>query len=142
MNRLEKSKQVRRKILSYIKRNPGSHFTQIRKRLELSSGCFARQILKIEKDEKIFSIYDGSRKMFYPISMKDENIPNPMTTTQEKVYDLIKQYPGLSYEDIVKKEGKTRLTFVYHIGKLMKMNLVRREREKGKHHFYVVEREK
>ena len=137
MNRLEKSKQIRRKILSYIRRNPGCHYRQILKRLELSSGSLAYHLLKIEENKNVFAVYDGYWKRFYPISMKDETILDRMTPRQKKIYDLIKKRPGSTYMDIVKKLGKTRPTFVYHTEKLMKMNLIRRELVKGKFHFYV-----
>ena len=142
MNRLEISKQVRRKIHYYIKRNPGSHYSQIMKRLNLSSGRLSYHILKLEEVEKIFVVYEGYWKRSYPISMKGEIIPNPLTQEQMKIYNFIKKHPGLTYESIVKKFGKTRQSFYYHIKKLMKMNLLRRERIKGKHHFYVNEEAK
>jgi len=139
MNRLENSKQIRRKILSHIRRNPGCYFRQILKRLDLSSGSLAYQILKIGEAGKIFAVYDGYLKRFYPISMKDEKIINPMTPKQGQIYNLIKKCPGITYKDIVKKLGKTRQSFLYHIMKLTKMDLVKTKSVRGEFHFYVNE---
>jgi len=139
MNRHEISKQIGKTILSHIRRNPGSHFTHIRERLELSSGSLSYQILNLEEAEKIFAVNDGYRKRFYPISMKDEMIPDPMTPNEEKIFDLIKKRPGITYKDMVKMSGKTRQSFLYHIKKLTKMNLIRAERVSGEFYFYANE---
>jgi len=142
MNRLEISKQMRKKILSYIRRNPGCHFCRIMKRLKLSSGKLTYHILKLEEANKIFAIYDGYWKWFYPISMKGENISKPLTPNQKKIYDLMKKHPGITYKEIEKKFGKTRQSFLYHIKKLTKMNLVKTESVRGEFHFYLTEKEK
>ena len=140
MNRLEISKQVRKKILSYIKRKPGIHFCEILRCLELPTGNLAYHILKLEETKKIFSVYDGYWKRFYSISMKDKRIPNLMSPKQEKIYNFIIKNPGSTYKDILKMYGTSRQTIVYHIRKLRKVNLIRGEREKRTYHFYVNEK--
>jgi len=137
MNRFDISKKVRAKILSYIKRNPGTHFSQILKRLELSSGRLTYHIMKLEEAEKIFAIYEKYWKRFYPISMKDEKIPKPLTPRQKETCDFIRKHPGSTYMELVGKFGKTRQAIIYHMNKLLKMGLVRGERVKNKFHFYV-----
>ena len=142
MNRFDISKKVRGKILSFIKRNPGTHFSRILKRLELSSGRLTYHIMMLTKAEKIFAVYNGYWKRFYPISMKGVKIPDPITPEQVKIYNFIKKRPGSTYKDLVKKFGKSRQSFIYHITKLMKMKLIRGEREKRTYHFYVNEEAK
>ena len=142
MNRIEISKQVRRKILSHIKRNPGCHFLQITRQLKLTTGRLTYHILKLEETKKIFPLYDGYWKRFYPISMKDEKIPNLISPKQEKIYNFIIKNPGSTYKEISKKYGTSRQTIVYHIRKLRKVKLIRGEREKRTYHFYVNEEAK
>jgi len=137
MNRFDISKKVRRKILSYIKRNPGSHFSHILKRLELSSGRLTYHIMKLTEAEKIFAIYNGYWKRFYPMAMKGETIPNPTAPRQKDTCDFIRKHPGATYMDLVGKFGKTRQAIIYHMNKLIKIGLVRGERVKNKFHFYL-----
>ena len=137
MNRLEISKQVRKKILNFIKKNPGIHFSEILRRLNLSSGRLSYHIMKLEEAEKIFAEYKRYWKRFYPISMKDEKIPRSLTPTEMKLIKLIKRRPGSTYMDLVKRCEKTRQSIYFHFKKLTKKGLIRTESIKGKHHFYV-----
>ena len=139
MNRLEIAKQVRQKILNFIKRNPGTHFSEILRRLKLSSGGLIYHLAKLEEAEKIFAEYEKYWKRFYPISMKGEKIPRSLTTMEEKIFKIVERHPGLTYMDLVKRCGKTRQSIYYHFKKLIKIDLIRTERVKGKHHFYVKE---
>ncbi|MDP7265159.1 MAG: winged helix-turn-helix transcriptional regulator [Candidatus Thermoplasmatota archaeon] len=137
MNRLEIAKQVRQKILYFIKRNPGTHFSEILRRLGLSSGRLTYHIMKLEEAGKIFAQYEKYWKRFYPISMKDEMIPKSLTPKEEKIFKLIKRRPGSTYMDLVKQWGTTRQSIYYHFKKLTKMGLIRTESVKGEHHFYA-----
>jgi len=137
MNRLEIAKQVRKKILYFIKRNPGTHFSDILRRLELSSGRLTYHIIKLEEAGKIFAEYEKYWKRFYPISMKDEKIPKSLTPMEEKIFKIVKKHPGSTYMDLVKRFGKTRQLIYYHFKKLTKMGLIRTESVKGEHHFYA-----
>ena len=139
MNPFDISKKVRAKILSYIKRNPGCHFSYILKRLELSSGRLTYHILKLTETEKIFAVYNGYWKRFYPISMKGDKIPEPITPRQKETCDFIRKRPGATYMDLVDKFGKTRQAIIYHMNKLIKIGLIRAERVKNKFHFYIDE---
>ena len=137
MNRLDIAKQVRKKILGHIKRNPGTHFSEIQRRLNLSSGRLTYHLAKLEEAGKIFAEYDGYWKRFYQKSMKGEKIPRSLTPMEEKIFKIVKRHPGLTYVDLVKRCGKTRQAIYFHFRKLIKMDLIRTESVKGKHHFYA-----
>ena len=137
MNRLEIAKQVRKKILNFIKKNPGTHFSDILRRLNLSSGRLTYHIMKLEEAGKIFAQYEKYWKRFYPISMKDEKIPKSLTPMEEKIFKIVKKHPGSTYMDIVKRCDKTRQAIYYHFKKLTKKGFIRTESVKGKHHFYA-----
>ena len=137
MNRLEISKLVRKKILNFIKKNPGTHFSEILRRLNLSSGRLTYHIIMLEEAGKIVAEYDGYWKRFYSISMKDEKIPRSLIPTEMKLIKLVKRRPGSTYVDLVKRWGKTRQSIYFHFKKLIKMGLIRTESVKGEHHFYV-----
>ena len=137
MNRLEIAKQVRKKILNFIKKNPGTHFSDILRRLNLSSGRLTYHIMKLEEAGKIFAQYEKYWKRFYPISMKGEKIPLSLTPTEMKLIKLVRKRPGSTYNDLVKRFGKTRQSIYFHFKKLSKMGMIRTESVKGEHHFYV-----
>ncbi len=137
MNRLDIAKQMRRKILSFIKKNPGTHFSEILRRLKITSGRLTYHIAKLEDGRKIFSKYDDYWKRFYPISAINDTIPKSLTPKQKEILDILNRSPGSTYMDIVKKCGKTRQAIFYHMKKFIKTGHVRIDQVKGKHYFYV-----
>ena len=137
MNRLDIAKKVRRKILAHIKNNPGRHFSEILRRLKLSSGRLTYHILKLEEAEKIFAKYDGYWKRFYPISAVDDEIPESLTPKQAEILRIVGKHPGSTYMKIVDRCGKTRQAIYYHMKKLVETGKIRIDVVKGKHFFYV-----
>ena len=122
MNRLDIAKQVRKTILDFIKRNPGTHYSEIMRRLNLSSGRLAYHLAKLEEAGKIFAEYDGYWKRFYQKSMKGEKIPRSLTPMEEKIFKIVKRHPGLTYVDLVKRCGKTRQLIYYHFNTTVSQN--------------------
>ncbi len=133
----EKSKQLRKNITSYIQKKPGCNYSKIMKHFGLGSSSIAHHMARLEDGNEIFAVSDGHWKRFYPISMKNNHLPNPLTRQEKKIYKSIENRPGSTYKDFMKEFGKTRQSFIYHIKKLTKMNLIRVERVKCKSYFYV-----
>ena len=124
-------------ILAYVDEYPGETFSDIRRALGIPITTFGFHIRKLEKETLILSKSYGNWKRFYPITMKDIPEP-PLTPPTQNIYDMIAEYPGISYKGLVAKVGVSRQAIKFHIKKLLKMKAIRAKWEKGvRYVFYV-----
>ena len=124
-------------ILAYVDEYPGETFSDIRRALGIPRTTFGFHIRKLEKEKLILSKSYGNWKRFYPITM--EVIPEPpLTPPTQNIYDIIAENPGISYKGLVGEIGVSRQAIKFHIKKLLKMNAIRFEREKGGRYIFSV----
>lgn len=108
---------VRGQIYGYIKTNPGVHYNQIRRDIDVKNGTLSYHLRVLEKTELIKSRREGMRyRAFYP---KHMNFPKEqrfrLTDLQIEIINVIKKHPGVNQKDIAKTLQKKPQTINYNI---------------------------
>ena len=137
MNRLENSKQKRKDIVNFITKNPGAHFSGVKRHFGYSTGSLVYQLELLMEGKEIFARYDGFWKRFYPISMRRKRRFIEITPVQKKVVSILEQSPELSIMEIAERMKRTRIDVIYHLKNLVKMGIVRRKKSGRKYVYYL-----
>ncbi len=117
---------VRGQIFGYIKTNPGVHYNQIRRGIDVKNGTLSYHLSVLEKTELIKSRREGLRyRVFYPTGMKfPKNERFRLTEFQISILDVIKENEGINQKEIALKMGKKPQTINYNIKVLAQADLI------------------
>ena len=137
MNRLQKSKRKRTYLVRYITKNPGTHFSEIKRHFGYSTGSLVYQLDQLLDSKEIFARYDGFWKRFYPKSMRRKRIFVEISPMQEVIVKILEKSPGSSFMDIAGKLGRTRQAIMYHLKILVKEGVVRRKKSGRKYVYFL-----
>lgn len=119
--------ETRQKIFNFIKENPGTYYSQIRKELSLAHGVVTHHLNMMETQELVFSKQDRQFRRFYVGGLYKDA---PMVTgVQKKVLDEIRRYPGLSQKQISEHLDLYPMLVSYHVGQLEDLDLVEKKKE-------------
>jgi predicted transcriptional regulator len=107
---------TRGEIFGYIKANPGVHFSEIKRALELKNGSLAYHIRALEKRDFIVSKRDRGYKRFYPKTMKlpARNI-RELIPMQRNIMEIVKESPGISQTNIAEQLDISFQLVHYHV---------------------------
>ena len=131
--------------MGYIETNPGVHFTDIMKTLDIGSGNLAYHLDVLERERLIVSRREGVYKLFYPRLWKSAKEPSPLhffstgisrkdfkpSALDQKIIDMISEYPGISQVDIAENLGISKQSLNYHVRKLRRADIITVQREQG-----------
>ena len=117
---------VRGQIYGYIKTNPGVHYNQIRRGIDVKNGTLSYHLRVLEKTELIKSRKEGIRyRAFYPTGMKFPKVERyRLTELQTKILDIIKSRDGINQKDISKILNKKPQVINYNIKVLRQAELI------------------
>jgi len=117
---------VRGQIFGFIKTNPGVHYNQIRRGMDIKNGTLSYHLSVLEKTELIKSRREGLKyRAFYPTCMKfPQNERFRLTELQISILDIIKQRNGINQKEIAKEIGKKPQTVNYNIKVLKQADLI------------------
>lgn len=117
---------VRGKIYGYIKGNPGVHYNQIIRDLDVKNGTLSYHVHILEKMGIIKSRKEGLRyRAFYPTNMNfPEQERNRFTDLQIKILKKIRENRGVNQKEIAKTLNEKHQTISYNIRVLQKAGLV------------------
>ena len=138
MNRLQKSKRKRTDLVRFIAKNPGTHFSDIKRHFGFSTGSLVYQLELLLNSKEIFARYDGFWKRFYPISMRRKRIFLEISPMQQVIVNMLEKFPGSSFMDIAGRLGRTRQAIMYHLKILVKEGIVQRKKSGRKYIYYRV----
>lgn len=117
---------VRGQIYGYIKTNPGVHYNQIRRGIDIKNGTLSYHLRVLEKTELIKSRREGLKyRAFYPTGMrfpKEERFR--LTDLQISILDIIKENNGTNQKEIAKKLEQKPQTINYNIKVLEQAGLI------------------
>jgi predicted transcriptional regulator len=132
----------RAQIYVLIKNNPGIHFSELIKTLELSKGQASWHILYLERFELIKRVKTTQYLMFYPNDGTFDEHTNSIThtiifksDTREKIYQYITSDPGTTQSKLSKELEMTQSTIAYHLIILSQEKMIRVE-QKGRRRYY------
>lgn len=117
---------VRGQIYGYIKTNPGVHYNQIRRGIDIKNGTLSYHLRVLEKTELIKSRREGLRyRAFYPISMRfPKNERYRLTELQTDILKVIKKHNGINQKGIAKILHKKPQVINYNIKVLRQAELI------------------
>jgi predicted transcriptional regulator len=128
---------VRGKLFGYIQANPGEDCNTLMLHLDMPHGTLLYHLRTLEREELVRSREDGIHKMYYPANM---SLPDPgsrtLTDSQESVFGLICDEPGISQIEMAKKLGVSNVAVNYHLEALLKKGEVSRNRIGLRYHYY------
>lgn len=118
---------VRGEIYGLVKTNPGVHYNEIMKKLDMKNGTLSYHLHMLEKMEMIKSRKEGIRyRAFYPTGMRfPEEERYRLTDFQLEILNIIKENEGIQQKDIAKKLGKKPQTINYNIKTLQQAGLIK-----------------
>ncbi|MEM0466146.1 MAG: winged helix-turn-helix transcriptional regulator [Candidatus Thermoplasmatota archaeon] len=117
---------VRGQIYGFIKTNPGVHYNQIRRKIDVKNGTLSYHLWVLEKTELIKSRREGLRyRAFYPTAMKfpkEERFR--LTELQIQIVNLIQQNPGIHQKEIARVLHQKPQTINYNIKILAQADII------------------
>ena len=124
---------VRGEIFGFIKTNPGVHYNEIMRELDMKNGTLSYHLYMLEKTGMIKSRREGVRfRAFYPTGMKfPQNERYRLTELQTKIIKNIRENPGVNQKWIAKKLDEKHQTISYNVKVLQQAGLVNL-RKKGR----------
>jgi predicted transcriptional regulator len=127
------------KVLRFIQEKPGCHLRQIQKELDISVGSVQYQLARLEEMRKITSARRGSYKFYFQSRIFKDNEKNILQVlsqeTARKVLMFIIERKNPTHKDIVKSIGISAPSVNWHVGRLIALKLIEREK-KGKYTRY------
>ncbi len=145
----------RGRIMGYIETNPGVHFTDIIKTLDIGSGTLAYHLDVLQKHGFIVVRREGVYKLFYPRSRARESSLSLPTgrffstgnnkgnfkpsNLEKKVILAIEEIPGITQVELAEQLGISKQSLGYHIKKLRRAGIVTVKKEKGSTFCFLTE---
>jgi len=124
---------VRGEIYGFIKTNPGAHYNQIMREIDVKNGTLSYHLHMLEKTGMVKSRKEGLRfRAFYPTGMKfPQEERYRLTELQTKILHSIKQNEGINQKEIARMLDEKHQTINYNIKVLQQAGLIRL-RKKGR----------
>ena len=125
--------KTRRMIYNLIVNYPGVPFNKLIDIFELTDSNLRYHLNYLEKNGKISSGIEGGIKLYYPhpSSVKILNKPQDiielqkLTQEQQNIVSVVKENPGLSQKELIKRTGIKHTTAIRNINTLMSLNLIK-----------------
>jgi len=128
----------RGRVYQFIELNPGEHFNAIRHSLDLNIGTATYHLEVLSREGLIKARQDGIYKRFYPA-----NVPIPpsngngISEVQLRVFNLIKEAPGVTQKELARLLGVRQSTLNYQVSRLEDRGFVTEERKGRKVHYFA-----
>lgn len=103
-SRLTKDKildnDIRKRILQFVHNNPGAHYLEIRRHLQLANGTSAYHLNVLQKEGFLWSENEGLTKRFYPTGLKKFK-PKKHSKSQKQILHILSEHRDLTQKEIV-----------------------------------------
>ena len=132
--------ETRGLLKGFIYAEPGVHYNEILRRLNLSNGTASYHLMALEREGIIKSRSCGRLKRFYPAEMKFIDIPPKLGMIQEIILRTVQQKEGLSQREIARVLEISHSNVNRQVKKLVEMGFLRLVREGVTTRCYLVER--
>ena len=121
--------ETRGMIRGAIASDPGIHYSEILRRLDMSNGNAAHHLQTLEREDIIWSRNDGRLKRFYPAGMKLSDAPLNLNRLQTDIFELLQERDGQSKSQLARSLEASFPTIHRHVSRLAAMGVVRLERK-------------
>ncbi len=118
----------RKEILELVKKEPGIHFRELMRTLDLKQGVLSYHLNKMEKGELLRSKQDGMYRRFFPFNSKADLKLN-LSDLQKDIMYYVEKDPGINQSRISKGTGRNQALIHYHVRFLLDAGLLWVEKE-------------
>lgn len=141
--------ETRKKIYNHILAYPGVSFNIIKNVLNLTESTLRYHLKYLEGKNEIKSSKTGKIRCYYPVhrtilesKTESKSGQYKLNITHERLINLIKHQPGITQKELIMKTRLKKMTIIYNIKKLVKLDLVQKEKN-GKiiHYYYMTDEE-
>ncbi len=133
----------RKKIYETIAMNPGLHFRELQRRLNMPTGMLEYHLDVMIKDGIIISRQDGKYRRFFAntvMSTKERKILGVLRNdVARKIVIFVLEKKMVKHRDIVEHIKLSPSTISYHLDKLVKNGILKREIKGRENYYYVLE---
>jgi len=121
---------VRGRIYQYIKDNPGTHYTLIRRELDLNNGVLSYHLHTLVRLELVKSRRQGTRKLFYITGIPvPDTITAKMNGTEMRIRQAVRERPGITQKELGEMfPDKSRRTISHYVKTLSRKDHIRLEK--------------
>jgi predicted transcriptional regulator len=115
-------------IRGAVAADPGIHYSELLRRLDLSNGNAAHHLQALERDGFIWSRSDGRLKRFYPAGMRLAQVPVSLNRLQAAIFETLSERDGLSKTELARALEASFPTVHRHVNRMADMGVLRLER--------------
>ena len=120
--------ETRGMIRGCIISDPGIHYNEIQRRLNLGNGKAAYHLQTLEREGVIRSVSDGRLRRFYPAGMRLSEIPVWLDRLQKLIFEVLREHDGLSQREIAAAAGVSTPTISRNVKAMAGLGVLRLER--------------
>ena len=120
---------VRGALYQEIKREPGVHFEELRRRTELPNGQASHHLRILERAGLVRAVADGNRVGFYPTDARPNAEEYGIPPIDRQVRDLVMRKPGITQREIRAELGRSASVVSRSVGRLSMLGLVTTSRK-------------
>ena len=120
--------ETRGMIRGTIISDPGIHYNEIQRRLQLGNGKAAYHLQTLEREGIIRSRSDGRLRRFYPAEMRLVDIPVRLDRLQKLIFEIMREREGMSQRELAAALGVSTPTISRNMKRMAEMGVVRLER--------------
>lgn len=123
-------------IFNFIIENPGKHFSDIKRKLNLTKRGLGYHLEKMVKEGLITEKPQGIFKFYYPANM--EQPASKLTPMQQRIFDIINEEPCTT-DEIADVMDKSKRSVEYHLGNLSRQGYIVKKKTKKKGFYWHAE---
>jgi predicted transcriptional regulator len=121
---------TRGRVYEYIRNHPGTHYSEIKRELDLNNGSLTYHLHTLEREALIKSQNISRYKLFYPTGVKiPKNMEQQISAIRNRIRDIIQENPGITQKEIsLMLNDKSQRTISYHVKSMTRAGIIRVEK--------------
>lgn len=130
---------TRERVFAFVKENPGSHYREIRRALDLPNGVLVHHLDVLVREGFVRAQRDGMYRRFYPAGSL---VPPaaPVADTSERVLAFVRANPGATGSSVARALAASPSLVSYHVDRLEATGRLARAREGREVRLYPLDR--
>lgn len=133
--------KIREIILAEIRKNPGIHFRDLQRRLNLSTGTLSYNLYVLEKSGLIYSRYESGYRRYYTLDLvkKEEReiVGVLRMRTPRRILAYLLANPGCYQHEIALYLKVSQSTVSHYLKVLLGSGLIEEVREKNAKRYWI-----
>ncbi len=130
---------TRGRVYEYIRNNPGAHYSELKRELDLNNGTLTYHLHTLEREALIKAQNIGRYKLFYPTGVKIPKDMEPqISAIRQEILEIIRLEPGISQKELGLKLGdRSQRTVSYHVKNMEREGILRLEHDGRERRCYL-----